>query len=100
MKTITGTVAVLALATLPGMAADPAERLSDLEKRYEALEQKYKVLERKWELQQEAAAEKSKSLASLSAGASGFTFRSADTNFLIKLRGLIQVDSRTYLDDG
>jgi len=100
MKTTTGIVAVLALATLLGKAADPAERLSDLEKRYEALEQKYKTLERKWELQQEAAAEKSKTSASLSAGASGFSFRSADTNFVFKLRGLLQVDSRTYLDDG
>ena len=100
MKTTTGVLTVLAGATLIGNAADPAERLSDLEKRYEALEQKYKVLERKLELQQEAAGEKSKTSASLSAGASGFTFRSADTNFVFKLRGLLQVDSRTYLDDG
>jgi phosphate-selective porin OprO and OprP len=100
MKTTTGVLTVLAGATLIGNAADPAERLSDLEKRYEALEQKYKVLERKLELQQEAAGEKSKTSASLSAGASGFTFRSADTNFVFKLRGLLQVDSRTYVDDG
>jgi phosphate-selective porin OprO and OprP len=99
MKTTTGVLTVLAGATLIGNAADPAERLSDLEKRYEALEQKYKVLERKLELQQEAAGEKSKTSASLSAGASGFTFRSADTNFVFKLRGLLQVDSRTYVDD-
>jgi phosphate-selective porin OprO and OprP len=100
MKTTTGVITVLAGATLIGHAADPAERLSDLEKRYEALEQKYKVLERKLELQQEGATEKSKTSASLSAGASGFSFRSADTNFVFKLRGLLQIDSRTYVDDG
>jgi phosphate-selective porin OprO/OprP len=37
---------------------------------------------------------------SLSVGASGFSFRSADTNFVLRLRGLIQFDSRWYFDDG
>ena len=100
MKTITGIAVAFVVAVCFGRAADQTERLLELEKRYEALEQKYKILERNWELQQEAASEKSKSSASLSAGASGFSFRSADTNFVFKLRGLLQVDSRTYLEDG
>ena len=37
---------------------------------------------------------------SLSVGSSGFTMRSADSNFVLRLRGLLQVDSRWYVDDG
>jgi phosphate-selective porin OprO/OprP len=37
---------------------------------------------------------------SLSVGSSGFMMRSADTNFVLRLRGLFQVDSRWYADDG
>jgi phosphate-selective porin OprO/OprP len=35
----------------------------------------------------------------LSAGANGFSFRSADTNFVLKVRGYIQADARFYPDD-
>ena len=41
-----------------------------------------------------------KAAASISAGASGFAFRSADSNFVVRLRGLLQLDSRWYVDDG
>lgn len=36
----------------------------------------------------------------MSVGASGFIFRSADTNFLLRIRGLLQVDGRWYPSDG
>jgi phosphate-selective porin OprO/OprP len=40
-----------------------------------------------------------KPLPMISAGAGGFTFRSADTNFLLTMHGLVQVDSRTFFKD-
>jgi len=36
---------------------------------------------------------------SLSIGASGFTMRSADTNFALRIRGLLHIDSHWFLDD-
>ena len=45
-------------------------------------------------------AEKSptKPLPQISAGADGFSFRSADTNFVLTMHGVIQLDSRTFFD--
>ena len=40
-----------------------------------------------------------KPLPMLSAGAEGFTLRSADTNFVLAMHGLVQVDSRTFFND-
>lgn len=82
------------------LAADDAARIQELERRLEELDQKYRILERRLELEGETAAEQSKSAPVMSVGAQGFTFRSADTNFVLKMRGLIQADSRFYIDDG
>src|SRR6185295_4504477 len=65
------------------------------------LEQKVKILERKGELAEEAAAEKTKSaplVVVIDSG--GFQARSADTNFVFTLRGVLQVDNRTFFEDG
>ncbi|HEV8540854.1 MAG TPA: porin [Verrucomicrobiae bacterium] len=40
-----------------------------------------------------------KNLPLLSAGMDGFSMSSADTNFLLRLRGILQVDSRTFFND-
>lgn len=63
------------------------------------LEQKIRVMERNDELAAEAAEAKAKEAPRLSIGANGFTLSSADTNFVLKLRGLLQVDSRTFFGD-
>ncbi len=68
-------------------------------KRIEELEQRLKISERKDEIENEAAAEKARTAVSVSAGASGFQIRSADTNFVLKLRGYIQADSRWFIND-
>jgi phosphate-selective porin OprO/OprP len=67
--------------------------------RVEELEQKVKIQDRKRELNDEAAAEKAKTAAAVSIGASGLQIRSADTNFVLKLRGYVQADARFYPDD-
>lgn len=40
-----------------------------------------------------------KPMPEISAGAQGFAFRSADTNFALALHGLLQLDSRTFFND-
>lgn len=37
--------------------------------------------------------------ARISAGANGFSWQSADTNFVLKLHGVVQVDSRSFFQD-
>ncbi len=64
-----------------------------------ALEQKVKVLERKQELADEDLAKQKKEAPVVIAGDKGFGLKSADGDFEIKLRGLIQGDARIF-DDG
>jgi phosphate-selective porin OprO/OprP len=63
------------------------------------LDQKIRVVERKNELAAESAAAKAKETPRLSVGQNGFTLSSADTNFVLKIRGLVQVDSRSFFND-
>ena len=102
-KTRTVALAVTAVSTL--WAANPAlaqesETIRELKSQVQELDQKLRVVERRLELERDASAEKSKSTPVISAGAGGFSFRSADTNFVLKLRGYVQADSRWFIDDG
>lgn len=63
------------------------------------LDQKVRILEREREIDKEDAAALAKTQPKISLGANGFSFSSADTNFVLNLRGLIQLDSRTFLHD-
>lgn len=63
------------------------------------LEQKIRVVERKNELAVEAAEAKAKELPRLAVGPGGFSFSSADTNFVLKLKALVQLDSRSFIGD-
>ena len=67
--------------------------------RLEELEQKIKVVERKNELAAEVAQEKARTTAVVTAGPRGFQIRSADTNFVLNLRGYLQADARYYPGD-
>jgi len=67
--------------------------------RIEALDQKVKVLERNRELEQEAAEARAKEAPKISAGDQGFSFESANGNFGIQLKGVLQVDSRSFFQD-
>lgn len=66
---------------------------------FEALDQKVRILERNRKLDQEVAEAKAKEAPKIVIGERGFSFTSADTNFNIQLRGLLQVDSRTFIND-
>lgn len=123
-----GVIASLTLLPVAGSAEDQGEliqkllnRIEQLEKKVGALEsgpspttsvpspdtnavreldQKIRIIDRRNELATEAAAEKAKTAPSLSIGASGLQVSSADTDFSIALRGVLQVDNRTFFDDG
>jgi phosphate-selective porin OprO/OprP len=92
LKAVAGALAagVVVTATL----AD--DDVSQLKQQVEELDQKIRVLQRQQELDKEAAAEKTKQSASVTAGPDGFGIRSADDAFVLKLHGDLQVDSRSY----
>lgn len=80
-----------AVATSPTETADAA--------RIETLEQQIKVIERKDELAKEAAAEKAKTSPVVTLGPTGLSVRTADTNFVFRMRGYVQADGRVFLGD-
>ncbi len=100
------TFAALLFAALTA-SAQPAESTADAgapatspaDDRLEELDQRQRVLERKLELDKEKAAEKSKEAPQFSVGEKGFSFKSADGAFKIRLRGLLQADVRAYPGD-
>lgn len=95
-------IAILGLQISAGslLAQNPGQPdVNELLRRIEELEQKVKIQDRKTELDKEASAEKAKTAASVSLGAGGFQVRSADTNFVFRLRGNVQADGRFFLDD-
>lgn len=86
------------LIATPALANDSSE-LEQLRALVQELDQKVRVLDRKSEIAAEEAAAKKKETPVLVAGEKGFGFKSADGNFEYKLRGLIQLDHRSFGDD-
>jgi len=79
-------------------AADDAD-IEALKQQIQALDEKVRILERQRENDQDTAATAAKSTPTISLGANGFGFTSADSNFVAQLHGLVQLDSRTFLED-
>ncbi len=75
------------------------EVIKALTRKVEELDQKVRVLERNRELDRDTADAKSKETPRVSLGASGLSITSADTNFVLRLRGYVQADSRWYVGD-
>ncbi len=97
-------VVLPALAVVPTLinsaaAQSPGSDTQKLLQRIEELEQKVKILERKRELDLEAARDMTQTATAVSEGSSGFAVRSADTNFVLKLRGYVQADARFFPGD-
>lgn len=87
------------LTTFSAFAADDTEsELRQLREQLSALDQKIRVLERQREVEHEVAAEKSKSQPVTTIDDKGFTIRSADTNFTMRIHGVFQGDARFYFD--
>jgi phosphate-selective porin OprO/OprP len=82
----------------PPAEAQPAE--PTIQEQIEALRQQLLVLERKAELAAEADAEKAKTAATVTASAKdGFSIKSNDGAFALKLRGYVQLDGRFFTGD-
>jgi len=76
--------------------------IDTLKQQLQDLDQKVRVLERQRELDKDdamAAAAVSKAQPKIIAGANGFGFSSADSNFVATLHGLVQLDSRNFYNN-
>ncbi len=93
-------IAPALLAALALLPAAQADELSDLRTALQALEQKIAVLERKQEIKDEAAAAAAPTTPKITINDKGFTLASADGANSVKLRGLVQLDSRVFFNDG
>ena len=67
--------------------------------RVEELDQKVKTLERNRELDKEAAEAKAKEAPKISIGGDGISLSAASGDFKVQLKGVVQVDSRTFFND-
>lgn len=84
----------------PPPAQDEAQEAPpSVDQKLEELDQKIRVLDRKIEIDKEAAAEKAKTAGQATAGRDGFSLKSADNNFVLKVRGYVQLDSRFFIDE-
>jgi phosphate-selective porin OprO/OprP len=88
----------------PAVEAQPREEAEEaapqtVDERIEELDQKIRVLERRDELAKEQAAEKAKTATSVTSGRDGFSFRSADGAYQLRLRGYVQLDGRFFQED-
>src|SRR5664279_6442709 len=104
MKKLRGSVLFLAaVGVIAAQTTSPdvqEQKIEKLEQRVEELDQKLRVAERNKELKDEATAESARSAASVTADTGGFTIKSNDGNFLIKIGADLQVDNRTFLGEG
>lgn len=70
-----------------------------VDERIEELDQKIRVLERRDELEKEQAVEKAKTATNVTSGRDGFSFRSTDGAYQLKLRGYVHFDGRFFQED-
>src|SRR5262245_58747610 len=85
---------VQVLGAVSAQAQEQSDSPKTLEERIEEIDQKVRVSDRKRELEAEADAEKAKTSARLAAGRSGFSLTSADSAYILKIRGYVQADGR------
>jgi phosphate-selective porin OprO/OprP len=88
---LTAGFTLTALASSVGHAAD-----ADLQKQVDTLDEQVKILQRKLENSDEDAAKAKSENAVVTASDKGFGLKSADGNFEIKLKGLLQADAREF----
>jgi phosphate-selective porin OprO/OprP len=89
----------IAVGLLTIVLVGTGQAQTNIEQRLDELEQEIRILKRQRELEHEAAQQKVQETPLITAGKDGFSMKSADGNFVLNLKGLIQFDSRWYLDD-
>jgi phosphate-selective porin OprO/OprP len=92
----TTAVAVLSAGSLVYGADESNE---SLKKTVQEMEQRLRIVEGKSDAQNEGTPTRKAAEPRLSAGPDGFSFSSADTNFVLRLRGYVQADGRFYVGD-
>jgi phosphate-selective porin OprO/OprP len=97
-------VLLAAVAAAPRGVAQQVQpdsiRGASLEARLDALDQQVRILQRLRELAADSAAAAAKDKVSATAGArDGFSIRSADGKYAVRVRGLLQTDGRFFLSD-
>jgi phosphate-selective porin OprO/OprP len=98
-KKIVSALTLVGLASGPTFAfANDSTELEELRALVQELDQKVKVLARKNEVSEEDAANSKKSTPIVKASEKGFGLESADGKNVIKLRGLLQADYRSFQD--
>jgi phosphate-selective porin OprO/OprP len=86
-------------STEPAARAPAATPTSSLEERLGELDAQLRVLARQMEIDKEQAAAAARSAPVVHAARDGFSFRSADGSFRLRLRGYVQSDGRFFLGD-
>ena len=81
------------------LAQQDTSATAAVEQRVDSLQEQLRILARQWRLFQDSVANAAKTKASVTAGPGGFQLKSGDGNFVLKLRGYVQVDSRFYFND-
>lgn len=90
--------AVLAVSVFAGEAR--ADSNEELLKRIESLEQELKILKRQLEVKKEDDDKKKAEMPVITASAKdGFSIKSPDDQFRLRIRGLLNADSRFFLDN-
>lgn len=92
--------AVLSTNFFPVLRADANDDIQALRAQIDQLDQKLRILERKQEIKDEEAAAAAKSAPKIALTDKGFTFASGDNANSVKIRGLVQLDSRFFFNDG
>jgi phosphate-selective porin OprO/OprP len=96
-KKIVSTLVLAGVVASPTIAfANDSTELEELRALVQELDQKVKVLARKGEIAEEDATAAKKTTPVVKASEEGFGFQSANGDFKIKLRGLLQVDERNF----
>jgi len=104
MRNLTPLSATLAvvLAFTTALSAEPADSadLQALREQVRLLEQQIKIISRQIEIKDEAAAAAAPTTPKITINDKGFTLASADNANFVKIRGLVQLDSRLFFNDG
>ncbi|MDX2058313.1 MAG: porin [Gemmatimonadales bacterium] len=89
----------LLLPTAAGRLRGQQDSLRRLEDRVEGLDQRLRVLDRLEELRRDSAMAADRTRPIVTTGADGFTIRSSDGRWRVRLSGYFQADSRWYPTD-
>jgi phosphate-selective porin OprO/OprP len=101
MRYQTRTLALLAAASFLWPTSGAwAQSQEDLKSRIEQLERELQALKRQVETQKPSSAPKQVSAPAISIGADGFSFRSANSNYVLRIRATLQGDARFYPGGG